>query len=97
MERIFVCGFFVGGGAGCVAIIVLNQMVDRCNRFLSGIRYCLSALFPYTKQKSCDIRAPSAQARDLLGDRLAVGQQILTLFTVVRIHVPQPLVIMLAF
>ena len=26
-----------------------------------------------------------------LGDRLAVGQQILTLFTVVRIHVPQPI------
>lgn len=26
----------------------------------------------------------------LLGDRLAVGQQTLTLFTVVRIHVPQP-------
>lgn len=25
-----------------------------------------------------------------LGDRLAVGQQTLTLFTVVRIHVPQP-------
>lgn len=38
------------------------------------------------------LRRPNRRFAEIrLGDRLAVGQQILTLFTVVRIHVPQPI------
>ena len=41
-------------------------------------------------RRHCIDQGRMVTARPLLGDRLTVGQQTLTLLIVVRIHVPQP-------